>query len=157
MYSEELCIVNKEDRWKLFIVDDDKDIHEITKIALKDLKFKNKAISFESAFSAEEAISKLKNKSQFAIVLLDIGMETSDAGLDVANFIRQQQQDRLTRIIIRTGQPGNIPEKEILNNYDINGYQSKIDPNIDNFYTSIHTAISQYDQISELANVNNIL
>lgn len=147
----------EESTWKLFIVDDDKDIHEITKLALKDLKFKDKYISFESAYSAEEAISKLKENPQFAIVLLDIGMETSDAGLEVANFIRQQLNDNLTRIIIRTGQPGDVPEKEIIDNYDINDYKSKTELTIEKLFTAIRTAIAQYDQINELAHLNKDL
>jgi len=147
----------KEETWKLFIVDDDEDIHEITKLALKDLKFKGKSISFESAYSAEEAITKLKQNPQFAIVLLDIGMETADAGLDVATFIRQQLDDDLTRIIIRTGQPGDVPEKDIIDNYDINDYKSKTELTVEKLFTSIRTAIAQYDQINELAHLNEDL
>lgn len=145
---------SEEETWKLLIVDDDKDIHEITKLALKDLKFKDKRISFISAYSAKEAIFFLKDNPQFAIVLLDIGMETNDAGLDVANFIRQQLQDNLTRIIIRTGQPGDVPEQEIIDNYDINDYKSKTELTVEKLFTSIRTAIAQYDQINELANLN---
>ena len=155
--DENTSITPNEDTWKLFIVDDDKDIHDITKLALKDLKFKDKYISFESAYSAEEAISKLKNNPQFAIVLLDIGMETSDAGLDVATFIRQQLQDNLTRIIIRTGQPGDVPENEIIDNYDINDYKSKTELTVEKLFTAIRTAIAQYDQINELATLNEEL
>ncbi|PHR59545.1 MAG: hypothetical protein COA44_00965 [Arcobacter sp.] len=156
VYAEEDAptTVLKEDTWKLLIVDDDKDIHEITKLALKDLKFKDKYLSFESAYSAEEAISKLNQNPQFAIVLLDIGMETSDAGLGVANFIRQQLHDNLTRIIIRTGQPGDVPEKEIIDNYDINDYKSKTELTIEKLFTAIRTAIAQYHQINELAHLN---
>ena len=154
VFADERVSTRPEETWKLFIVDDDEDIHEITKLALKDLKFKDKSISFESAYSAEEAITKLKENPQYAIVLLDIGMETVDAGLDVANFIRQQLNDDLTRIIIRTGQPGDVPEKEIIDNYDINDYKSKTELTIEKLFTSIRTAIAQYDQINELAQLN---
>ena len=81
-------------------------------------------------------------------------METSDAGLEVANFIRQQLQDNLTRIIIRTGQPGDVPEKEIIDNYDINDYKSKTELTVEKLFTAIRTAIAQYDQINELAHLN---
>lgn len=147
----------EDEAWKLFIVDDDKDIHEITKLALKDLKFKDKPISFVSAYSASEAISYLKESPLFAIVLLDIGMETNDAGLDVATFIRKQLKDDLTRIIIRTGQPGDVPEQEIIDNYDINDYKSKTELTVEKLFTSIRTAIAQYDQINQLANLNRDL
>jgi signal transduction histidine kinase len=148
---------HEDEAWKLFIVDDDKDIHEITKLALKDLKFKDKPISFVSAYSAGEAIAYLKENPLFAIVLLDIGMETNDAGLDVATFIRKQLKDNLTRIIIRTGQPGDVPEQDIIDNYDINDYKSKTELTVEKLFTSIRTAIAQYDQINELANLNQEL
>ncbi len=143
--------------WKLFIVDDDKDIHSVTKLALKDLKFKGKNISFRSAYSAEEAIEMLKTESDFAIVLLDIGMETKDAGLDVASFIRNQLNNNISRIIIRTGQPGDVPEKEIIDNYDINDYKSKTDLTVEKLFTAIRTAIAQFDHINDLANLNEEL
>ena len=143
--------------WNVFIVDDDKDIHSITKMALKDLKFKSKPISFESAYSAKEAIELLKLQSDFAIVLLDIGMETPDAGLEVADFIRKQLNDNIVRIIIRTGQPGDVPEREIIDNYDINDYKSKTELTLEKLFTSIRTAIAQYDQINELAHINEEL
>ncbi len=145
------------DTWKLFIVDDDKDIHTVTKLALKDLKFKDKGISFESAYSAKEAIELLKTQSDFAIILLDIGMETGDAGLEVANFIRKQLDNNIARIIIRTGQPGDIPEKEIIDNYDINDYKSKTDLTVEKLFTAIRTAIAQFDQINDLATLNKEL
>ncbi len=143
--------------WKIFIVDDDKDIHTITKLALKDLIFKGKPVSFESACSAKEAIDILKNNSDFAIVLLDISMETADAGLEVAKYIRKELHNDLTRIIIRTGQPGDVPEREIIDNYDINDYKSKTELTIEKLFTVIRTAIAQYDQINDLAILNSEL
>ena len=149
--------VSGPESWKVFIVDDDKDIHHITKMALKDLKFKDRPITFESAYSAEEAIKLLKSQSDFAIILLDIGMETPDAGLEVANFIRKQLNDDIVRIIIRTGQPGEVPEREIIDSYDINDYKSKTELTLEKLFTSIRTALAQYDQINELANINEEL
>lgn len=143
--------------WKIFIVDDDKDIHKITKFALKNLSFKDRPLSFTSAYSASEAIEVLQEGHQFAIVLLDIRMETNDSGLDVASFIRQRLHDNITRIIIRTGQPGDVPEKELIDTYDINDYKSKTELTVEKLFISIRTAIAQYDQISELENLNTDL
>lgn len=155
--KDQSSAVVEPETWKLFIVDDDKDIHTVTKLALKDLKFKGKSISFKSAHSAKEAIELLKEQSDFAIVLLDIGMETSDAGLEVANFIRKQLDNNLARIIIRTGQPGDVPEREIIDSYDINDYKSKTDLTVEKLFTTIRTAIAQFDQINDLAQLNEEL
>jgi len=143
--------------WKLLIVDDDKSIHSVTRLALKSLIYKNKNISFTSSYSAEDAISKLKKESDFAIVLLDIGMEEKDSGLDVASFIRTQLNDHITRIIIRTGQPGDVPEREIISDYDINDYKSKTELTAGRLYTSIRTALAQYEQINALEEMNHQL
>ena len=41
-----------------------------------------------------------------------------DAGLKVAEFIRNEAHNHFTRIILRTGQPGQAPEKDVIVNYD---------------------------------------
>ena len=146
--------VQNEGTWKLLIVDDETDIHEITKLSLKSLKYKNKPITFVSAYSAKEAIDLLSQSSDYAIVLLDIRMETNDAGLEVARYIRQVLGNAITRIIIRTGQPGDIPEHEIIDTYDINDFKSKTELSVDKLFSSVRTAISQYDQIHQLSQLN---
>lgn len=160
--SEEILFANEQpdaasehtDMWKLLIVDDDESIHDITKLALKNLKFKGKRIEFSSAYSAKESIELLAKDEKFSIVLLDIGMETKDAGLEVAQFIRKDLHDNLTRIIIRTGQPGDTPEHQIIENYDINDFKSKTELTIEKLFISIRTAIAQYNQINELEILN---
>ena len=149
-------IINQE-TWKLLIVDDDKHVHDITKLTLKNLKFKNKNIIFTSCYSAQEAIDLLKESNIFSIILLDITMETANAGLDVAKFIRKDLKDNLTRIIVRTGQPGDIPEREIIDNYDINDFKSKTELTVEKLFISIRTALAQYDQINELDKLNKSL
>ena len=52
------------DPWKVLIVDDDADVHEITEIALKRLVSEGRTVSFRNAYSSEEAIEKLiENKT----------------------------------------------------------------------------------------------
>lgn len=143
--------------WKLLIVDDDTSIHQVTTLALQDLVFKDRKMVCSSAFSAKEAIALLKEVPDFAIVLLDIGMETADAGLEVARFIRQELDNTLTRIIIRTGQPGYVPEREIIDRFDINDYKYKTDLTIEKLFTTIRTALAQYDQIHALSQLNQEL
>jgi CheY-like chemotaxis protein len=55
-----------------------------------------------------------------AVVLLDVVMETDDAGLKVAEFIRNEANNQFTRFILRTGQPSQAPERDVIINYDIN-------------------------------------
>jgi diguanylate cyclase len=61
----------------------------------------------------------------FAVVLLDAVMETEDAGLAAVKEIRERPGMGITRIILRTGQPGQAPEMETVTRFDINDYKAK--------------------------------
>jgi len=43
------------DNWKVLIVDDEPDVHEITRIGLKGFAFDGKNLELVSAYSAEQA------------------------------------------------------------------------------------------------------
>jgi len=148
---------NNTDKWKVLIVDDDKEVHSVTKLALYDFKFQNKQLDLISAYSAKEAKELLSKHSDFAFVLLDIVMESNDAGLLVIDYIRSFLQNSFIRIIIRTGQPGYAPEHEIINQYDINDYKEKTELTTSKLYTTTRTALAQYKQLIELENKKNEL
>ena len=106
-------------RWKVLIVDDEPEVHAVTKLALGDFVFQEKDLEFISAFDGEEAKRMFRKHDDIAVVLLDVVMETDDAGLKVAEFIRNEMNNHFTRIILRTGQPGQAPERDVIINYDI--------------------------------------
>jgi diguanylate cyclase (GGDEF)-like protein len=138
------------DAWKVLIVDDDKEVHSFTKLALNDFLYLNRSIEFVSAFSASEAKVILKDINDFAIILLDVVMETSSAGLDLASYIRNELDNSLSRIIIRTGQAGEAPERYVIEHYDINDYKEKTELTRERLFTTIRTAMVQYNQLLEL-------
>jgi len=111
--------------WKIMIVDDEQEIHDVTKIALDGFKFKDKPISFISAHSGEQAKILLKEHPDTAMVFLDVVMEENDTGLQVVKYIRETLQNKFIRIILRTGQSGEAPEEKTIVNYDINDYKHK--------------------------------
>ena len=57
-----------------------------------------------------------------AVILLDVVMETDDAGIALVQHIREQQRNIDMQIVLRTGQPGVAPESDIMRRYEINGY-----------------------------------
>ncbi len=136
------------DFWNILIVDDDLSVHEITRLALRNLKYKNKRINFTSAYCATEAKDLLKNNSDYTVILLDVVMENNHAGLDVAKFIREDLNNKTSRIIIRTGQSGENPEQDIIDNYDINDYKEKTDLNAQKLITTVQLAIAQYEELT---------
>ena len=150
--------VNCEDRiWKILIVDDDKDVHLVTKLALKSFKFENIKLEFVSAYSAKESIEILKQEKNVALILLDVVMETDDAGFKVADFLRDTQKNISTRIILRTGQPGLAPEQEVIEKYDINDYKNKTELTIPKLFTTVRSSLRAYRDIVMLEICNKQL
>ena len=113
------------DSWNVMIVDDDAEMHKVTKFALQSFEFENKNISFISAYSGEEAKRLIATERNVAIILLDVVMESNDSGLQVAKHIREVAKNEEVRIILRTGQPGEVSEDTVIFNYDINDYKIK--------------------------------
>ena len=63
------------------VVDDDPAVHEVTRILLARASFENRSVTLHHAYSAEEARDFLDRHPETALVLLDVVMETDDAGL----------------------------------------------------------------------------
>lgn len=133
--------------WKVLIVDDEPEVHAVTKLALSDFEFQNKRLEFISAYSGAEAKELIKEHPDAAIVLLDVVMETDDAGLQVAKFIREEAKNNHIRIILRTGQPGQAPERQVIINYDINDYKSKTELTAQKLFTVIMSSLRSYRDI----------
>ena len=127
----------KERVWTVLIVDDEPDIHEVTKLALSGFEFEKKKCRFISAYSAKEAKEVLENTPNIALALVDVVMETDDAGLNLVNYIRNDLKNRLIRVILRTGQPGQAPEEKVIHDYDINDYKGKSELTTQKLYTSV--------------------
>jgi len=138
---------HQELQWKVLIVDDDREIHAVTTLALSDLVIQNHGLQFFHAYSGEEAKQLLNQHDDFAVVLLDVVMETDNAGLDIVRYMREDLNQDETRIILRTGQPGYAPEDRIIQIYDINDYKTKTELTRSRLVTSIVTAIRSYRQL----------
>ncbi|MFZ6748870.1 bifunctional diguanylate cyclase/phosphodiesterase [Undibacterium sp. Ren11W] len=133
--------------WKIAIVDDDEDVHRATEFALLDVKILNRKLEFIHTYSKAETRERFAHESDIAVVLLDVVMETEQAGLELVSFIRDELAWRDTRIILRTGQPGYAPEEDAIRDYDINDYKTKNELTRKKLLTALTAAIRSYDQI----------
>ncbi|HEY0921991.1 two-component system response regulator [Rheinheimera pacifica] len=133
--------------WQLLIVDDDEEIHTVTKLALSDLTVLGKQLKFHHAYSGKEAIAFLTRHPDVALVLLDVVMESDDAGLKVVKQIRDELGMDEIRIVLRTGQPGYAPEESVIKEYDINDYKTKTELTRSKLVTSIISSLRSYQQI----------
>ena len=67
--------------------------------------FEGRAIALHHAYSAGEARAFLEAHPETALVLLDVVMETDDAGLQLCRHIRETLGNSDVQIVLRTGQP----------------------------------------------------
>ncbi len=135
------------DKWKILIVDDDIEVHNVTKMVLSEFVFEKKGVEIISAYSGVEAIDLMKLHTDTAIILLDVVMEEDDSGLRVVQHIRDILKNNMVRIILRTGQPGEAPEEKIIIEYDINDYKEKTELTVQKLYTTIISALRSYRDI----------
>src|ERR1700740_249936 len=112
-------------KWKSPWIDDDSAVHEGTRFALSDYNLNGATLEILSAYSAAEGRKLMREHPDIAAVLLDVIMETDVAGLELVEYIRNEIRNETVRIILRTGQPGQAPERRVIVQYDINDYKAK--------------------------------
>jgi signal transduction histidine kinase len=137
-------------RWKIAVIDDDPAVHDGTRFALSDYALNGQRLEILSASSAAEGRGLLARHPDVAAVLLDVIMETDSAGLDLVHFIRNTLKNETVRIILRTGQPGQAPERRIIVDYDINDYKAKTELTADKLFTTLTAALRSYQQLQRM-------
>ncbi|MEH2308285.1 ATP-binding protein [Nostoc sp.] len=143
--------------WKILIVDDDVLVHRATILALEDCTFESKPLTFLHAHSATEAKCLIQTHPDTALILLDVVMETDDAGLQVVQYIRAELHNHQVRIILRTGQPGEAPEASVILDYDINDYRLKTELTRQKLITVVISSLRSYSNILKIENQNSEL
>lgn len=136
--------------WRVLVVDDDAEVHAVTRLALGKVQFQNRRLKLVSAFTASEAARCLRADAGIALVLLDVVMESEDAGLKLVRTIREEMGNRAVRIVLRTGQPGQAPEENIIVECDINDYKSKTELTTHKLFTTVVSALRAYSDITAL-------
>ncbi|MFL6817363.1 MAG: DUF3369 domain-containing protein [Bradyrhizobium sp.] len=137
-------------KWKIAVIDDDPAVHEGTRFALSDYNLRGQTLEILSAYSAAEGRSLMRAHPDIAAVLLDVIMETDAAGLDLVEYIRNEINNETVRIILRTGQPGQAPERRVIVQYDINDYKAKTELTADKLFTSLTAALRSYQQLERM-------
>lgn len=154
LFSEESAgdfdVQGEQSPWIILIVDDDPDVHETTVFSLRDGLVLGKPLEFLHAYSGKEAIDVLQKNPGVALVLLDAVMETEKAGLTAVQIIREELGMEDVRIILRTGQPGQVPELDTIAKYDINDYKTKNEMTRTKLLTAIIGALRSWQQIQRI-------
>lgn len=136
--------------WKVLLIDDDQDVHDVTCLVLQDFQFAGRSLQFLHAHSAAEGYRLLLEHHDIAVALVDVVMETDSAGLDLVKRIREELNNTQIRLVLRTGQPGQAPEESVIVNYDINDYKDKTELTHIKLKTLLYTTLRSYRDIIAL-------
>ncbi|MBZ5715838.1 DUF3369 domain-containing protein [Nannocystis pusilla] len=131
-------------RWKVIVVDDDPSVHSVSRLALQRLTVDGVPLQLHFAASAREARGVLDDHGDAALLLLDVVMESDDAGLRLVDWLRRERINTMIRIVLRTGQPGLAPEMEVMTGYDINDYLAKTEVTTQRLITSVIAGVRAY-------------
>ncbi|TDO99446.1 HD domain-containing phosphohydrolase [Marinomonas balearica] len=149
--SETNSLVSTMRPWKVLLIDDEKDVISVSKMAVKDLFFENAPIQILEANSGLEARTILNEHNDIALALVDVVMETDSAGLDLVKWIREEQKNAHIRLVLRTGQPGQAPEETVIHQYEINDYKHKTDMTASRLKTTILASLRSYRDLMAIS------
>jgi response regulator RpfG family c-di-GMP phosphodiesterase len=146
----EIAVRHSLPPWQVLIVDDDTAVHEVTRLVMSDFVMDGRPLQFTHCYSAAEARTTLAARNDIALILLDVVMESDQAGLDLVRHIRNELQNLQVRIVLRTGQPGQAPEEQVIRDYDINDYKEKTDLTRRKLITVFYAGLRAYRDLMRI-------
>ena len=136
--------------WKVMVVDDEPAMHQVTRLALNGAHLLGRKIKLLHAMSAASASEMLAQNPDVALILLDVVMEKDNSGLDFVRHVRMDLGNSTVRVVLRTGQPGQAPERQVMIDYDINDYKEKTELTANRLFTTVVAGIRTYRDIRTL-------
>ena len=136
--------------WKIMVIDDDEGVHSSTRFALERVVVDGRPIEIVDVYSADEARQYFRERQDIALALVDVVMESDHAGLDFVRWMRDDLKNQAIRLVLRTGQPGQAPERHVVVNYDIDDYKTKSELTSQKLFTLLHASLRSYRHIRAL-------
>ncbi len=130
--------------WCILLVDDDPEVHAVTRLALRGFEFQGSELELLSAHSGLAGREIFHERDDIALAIVDVVMETEHAGLDLVHYVRNTLENHRTRLVMRTGQPGQAPEDRVIREYDIDDYKEKTDLTIQKLRTLLYSKLRAY-------------
>ncbi len=136
--------------YKIVVADDDEEVHRVTSMILKGFVFEDHPLEIIDTYSGAETVEVFRIIPDIAILFLDVVMEKDYSGLEVVKKIRNDLGNHSTRIVLRTGQPGEAPEEEVIRDYDINDYRLKTELTANRLKTTLYSTLRNYRDIKSI-------
>jgi CheY-like chemotaxis protein len=140
--------------WPILIVDDEPDVLQLSRLIMKDFTVYGLPVELHTAASKAEALELMNTElipllptvppPRVSVAFIDVVMETDTAGLELCEHIRETMGNKVVQLFIRTGYPGVAPERDVIDNYDINGYFTKAEATEDKLYSLVKSGVRQY-------------
>lgn len=130
--------------WCVLVVDDDAEVHAVTRLALSGFEFQGRPLELVPAYSAAQARDIFKSRDDIALALIDVVMETEHAGLDLVRYLRETCNNRMTRLVLRTGQAGQAPEDRVIREYEVDDYKEKTELTTQKLRTLLYSMLRSY-------------
>ncbi|MCG5243429.1 HD-GYP domain-containing protein [Azospirillum doebereinerae] len=111
--------------FKILIVDGDPALLATVREALAGVSVDGAAVQPMGAATAAEAREALYDHPGIALVLLEVALETSRAGLDLVTHIRDVLGNQRTRLVLCPADPGAVSEAEVTAGSDIGDCRAK--------------------------------
>ncbi len=133
-------------KWQILVVDDEQEILDSTMRALKGFSYKDNPIEIRGVTSLSEATKAFEETKEWSVVILDVVLGKNEIGLSLVPIIREKFLNLSVQIILRTGQPSDIPEIEVLRKYDIREYLNKNSTDRQRLVLSLLSALKSYEK-----------
>lgn len=100
-------------KWKVLMVDDEPEVHRTARMVLSDYSYKGIGLEIIEACSGEQAKEIMEQHRDIALILLDVVMESDEAGLDFIDYVRNKKKNKIVQIVLKTGQAGRFRKKKL--------------------------------------------
>ena len=136
--------------WKIAVIDDDEQVRATTRLVLGSLKVDGRPLELLEAGSAAEGIALFERHADIALALVDMVMEDESAGLRLVDDIRLRQGNRHVRLALRTGQPGQQTEEQLVAEHGLDDYREKTELSARKLRTLVVGAVRAWREIDAL-------
>ncbi|KAB2897435.1 MAG: EAL domain-containing protein, partial [Burkholderiaceae bacterium] len=133
-------------QWHILVIDDDPEVHASIRAALEGAALFGRSLAIAHARPDAEIRPLLLRKPDWALVMLAIEADGVDRGLGLMPFIRHAAGMRSTQIVLRTSQPGHVPDLSALLQYDVHDYRTKSELTQDRWLALVAKALHSYQQ-----------